>query len=432
MPRFVYTAHDSAGQSVSDELEAPSRKDALRRLQARGLRPVRLDENAGPAAPRRAARKSKASGAGAPPPPRGVAQAAPGSVRGGKAPRFTRQQRLPFLQALYDLTSSGLSAGEAIRLLAHRLKDPVLRSLSGALWERLSEGVNLSRALQDFPQIFDESTVNLLQAGEATGNLNDTLQRLIEHLSEQREMRRQLISALAYPVFMTVVAAGVIMFFLFFLLPRLQGLLDALGGKLPWSTQLLVSTSEFALRYGVMLVAGAIFLAISLWRWRVSEAGRLITDRWALGVPLLGEFVQSQTVLAFSQTLSVLLENGITTAEALRMTEKQIQNRVHRAAFDQATDRILEGESLSAALPGTACFPDLVLDQLAVGENTGNVVPSLKKIAISYRRVISDQLNVFTKVLASGVLLSVFVFVGFIAYAMVSAIFTLSSSFKLG
>ena len=244
-------------------------------------------------------------------------------------------------------------------------------------------------------------------------------------------MRRQLMNALAYPLFMTVVASGVILFFLFFLLPRLQSLLDALGGELPLSTQLLVTASDFALHYGIAVIAGAAFLAISFWRWRASEAGRMITDRWSLRLPLLGEFIQSQTVLAFSQTLSVLLENGITTAEALRMTEKQIQNRVHRSAFDEATDRILEGETLSVAIERTHCFPDLVLDQLAVGENTGNVVPSLKKIAIGFRRNISAQLNTFTKVIASGVLLSVFLFVGFIAYAMVSAIFTLSSSFSV-
>ena len=306
-----------------------------------------------------------------------------------------------------------------------------MRGLSGEIWDRLSEGANLSNALTDFPAVFDESTVSLIQAGEATGNLNDTLERLIEHLTEQRELRRQLTNALAYPIFMTVVATGVILFFLFFLLPRLQGLLDALGGELPWSTQLLVMTSDFALKYGLLVVAGAIVGGISFWRWRVSEAGRWVTDQWSLRIPLLNTFVQSQTVLAFSQTLSVLLENGITTAEALRMTEKQVQNRVHRAAFDTAIDRIMEGESLSQSLPETGCFPDLVLDQMAVGENTGNVVPSLKKTAITYRKLISNQLNAFTKVLASGVLLSVFVFVGFIAYAMVSAIFTLSSSFSM-
>ncbi len=427
MPRFAYTARDRSGQAVADELEAPSRKDALRRLQARGLQPLKLDEHSAAAAPRKAKKPKPTAVRGTPTAP---ADASTAPRRTGKI-KYNRGHRLPFLQAVYDLTSSGLSAGEAIRLLATRLKNPVLKGLSTEVWERLSEGANLSRALMDFPQVFDESTINLIQAGEATGNLNDTLARIIEHLTEQREMQRQLLNALAYPIFMTVVATGVILFFLFFLLPRLQTLLNALGGDLPWSTALLVGTSEFALKYGLVLVIGLVFLALSFWRWRASEAGRVITDRWLLRAPLIGPFVQAQTVLAFSQTLSVLLENGITTAEALRMTEKQIQNRVHRAAFDDATDRILEGESLSQALPGTGCFPDLVLDQLAVGENTGNVVPALKKTALTYRKNISSQLNAFTKVIASGVLLSVFLFVGFIAYAMVSAIFSLSSNFSM-
>lgn len=427
MPHFAYTAKDRSGQAVSDELQAGSRKEALRRLQARGLKPLKLTERAAKAKPRG---KTKSKGNT----PRAAKESAGGgfsfSRAGGKV-KYTRAHRLPFLQALYDLTSSGLSAGEAIRLLANRIKEPALKGLSGEIWDRLSEGDTLSHALQDFPAVFDESTVSLLQAGEATGNLNDTLARLIEHLTEQRELRRQLGNALAYPLFMTVVATGVILFFLFFLLPRLQSLLNALGGELPWSTQLLVSSSDFALKYGLFVIAGLVVLGISFWRWRVTEAGRWVTDQWSLRIPLLNTFVQSQTVLAFSQTLSVLLENGITTVDALRMTEKQVANRVHRAAFDEATDRIMEGESLSSALPDTGCFPDLVLDQLAVGENTGNVVPSLKKIAGSYRRTVSDQLNTFTKVIASGVLLSVFLFVGFIAYAMVSAIFTLSSSFSM-
>lgn len=427
MPRFAYTAKDRNGQAVADELDAGSRKEALRRLQARGLKPLKLSEQVGRAKP--TAKKSPKPSAQTPGPKSAGSRLSAFNPRGKI--KFTRAHRLPFLQALHDLTSSGLSAGEAIRLLANRIKEPALKGLSEAIWERLSEGATLSHALQDYPVVFDESTVSLLQAGEATGNLNDTLARLIEHLTEQRELRRQLANALAYPLFMTVVASGVILFFLFFLLPRLQSLLSALGGELPWSTQLLVTSSDFALKYGLFVIAGLVLLGISFWRWRLTEAGRGVTDQWSLRIPFLNTFVQSQTVLSFSQTLAVLLENGITTVEALRMTEKQVANRVHRGAFDAATDRIMEGESLSQALPDTRCFPDLVLDQLAVGENTGNVVPSLKKIAVSYRRMVSDQLNTFTKVIASGVLLSVFLFVGFIAYAMVSAIFTLSSSFSM-
>ena len=409
MPRFAYSGRDRGGQPVTAELEAPSRRDALRVLAARGVQARTVEELA---AGKTVARR-------------------PAQNRNVRA--LTRRECLPFLEALYDLVHSGLSAGEAVRLLSVRIQEPQLRRLSGLLWERISEGAPLSRAMAASPEVFEPSVTNLIQAGEATGSLNDTLARMIAHLTEQRELRRQLLAALAYPAFMVVVAGGVIVFFLVFLLPRLKTLLTSLGGKMPASTSLLIGLSEFLLSpWGIGLVVAAIAGFSSFLGWRRTEAGRAATDAWLLRLPLTGPFVVAQTVLAFAQTLSVLLENGITAAEALRMTEKQIGNTVHRAAFQAAIARVLEGEALSAALGRTGCFPALVLDRLAVGENTGNVVPSLKQIAIAYQKRISGQLNVFTKLIASGVLMAVFVFVGFIAFAIVSAVFQVSSSFKLG
>ena len=363
MARFAYSARDRSGQSVSAELDAPSRKDALRLLTARGLQVANVTElQAGPVG-----KGGKASAKRA---PKSTARIA------AQAPR--RSERLPFLESLHDLTSSGLSAGEAVRLLSTRIKEPRLRTLCAGVWERISEGAPLSRALGSYPEVFDSATVNLIQAGEATGSLNDTLARLIAHLVEQRELRSQLMSALAYPVFMVFVSGGVILFFLTFLLPRLQTLLSSLGGKMPTSTKLLIGASNFALSiWGIMAVVAVVIGITSFLAWRQTPAGRAQTDAWLLKLPLIGPFIVAQTVLSFSQTLSVLLENGITASEALRMTEKQIGNEVHREAFKTATGRVLEGESLSVAMMRTGCFPDLVLDRLAIGENTGNVVPSL-------------------------------------------------------
>jgi len=418
MARFAYSARDRTGQSVNAELDAPSRKDALRMLTARGLHVASVTElQAGPV--------SKGGKANAKRAPKSAARIA------AQAPR--RSERLPFLESLHDLTSSGLSAGEAVRLLSTRIKEPRLRTLCAGVWERISEGAPLSRALGSYPEVFDTATVNLIQAGEATGSLNDTLARLIAHLVEQRELRSQLLSALAYPVFMVFVSGGVILFFLTFLLPRLQTLLSSLGGKMPTSTKLLIGASNFALSiWGIMAVVAVVIGITSFLAWRQTPAGRAQTDAWLLKLPLIGPFIVAQTVLSFSQTLSVLLENGITASEALRMTEKQIGNEVHREAFKTATGRVLEGESLSVAMMRTGCFPDLVLDRLSIGENTGNVVPSLKQIAQAYQKIITGQLNVFTKMIAGVVLGGVFTFVGFIAFAIVSAVFQVSASFKLG
>lgn len=414
MPRFAYTARDGAGSVVTDDLEAPSRKDALRVLAARGLRVTQMAES-GKAAEKAAEKK-------------------PGIDLGFLRPKAGapgRTERLPFLESLHDLTASGLSAGEAVRLLSLRIKEPRLKALCGGLWERVSEGAPLSRAMADFPQVFDHSTLNLIHAGEATGSITETLERQIANLTEQKELRHKLMMALAYPVFMLFVASGLVLFFLFFLLPRLQSLLDEMHGEMPGATRLLIALSNFALHYGIFVVAAAVFVGISFWRWRATEPGRAATDAWLLRVPIVGPLLVSQTVFSFSRTLSVLLENGITTSEALRLTERQIQNRVHRKLFAEAIARVLEGESLSSAIGRTGCLPDLVLDRLSVGENTGNVVPSLKGVAQTYQKRISEQLNTAVNLLVSWFLMCVFLFVGFIAFAMVMALFSASSSFKL-
>jgi type II secretory pathway component PulF len=416
MPKFTYTARNRAGQSVQSSLEASNRKDALRMLAARGLQPVQVDES------------TQAGSSGK---TKGSSKAERKALRKDLVSKLSRRERLSFLQALHDLTTSGMSAGESVRLLSVRLQEPMLRALCTGLWERLGEGSSLSQAMMAFPTVFDTSSINLIQAGESTGSLNDVLGRLITHFTEQKELRRQLLTALAYPALISVVSGGVIVFVLLFLMPRLESLLQSLGGKLPLSTQILVGMSTFAMHYGLFIIGAAIFGGISFWRWRQTKIGRARTDSWLLRLPLVGPFVVSQTVLAFSQTLSVLLENGINASEALRMTERQITNTQHRAAFKSATERVLEGEALAQALQRTGFLPALALDQLAVGENTGNVVPSLKKIANTYRKTISDQLTAFTQVLATSVLLSVFAFVGFIAFAVVMAVFGLSQSIRM-
>jgi type II secretory pathway component PulF len=201
---------------------------------------------------------------------------------------------------------------------------------------------------------------------------------------------------------------------------------------MPLSTRILVGLASFTLHYGVFVALALVAGVVSLWRWRSTEAGRERSDAWLLRLPLIGPFIVSKTVLEFSQTLGVLLQNGITASDALRMTERQIENRVHRRAFDGAIERVLEGETLSAALTRTGCFPDLVLDRLSVGENTGNMVPSLRDIANGYRKTISRQIKLFTDVISGVVLGAVFIFVGFIAFSIVMAVFQVSNSLKIG
>jgi len=283
--------------------------------------------------------------------------------------------------------------------------------------------------MEQMPRVFDRQTVSLVRAAEATGSLNEVLNRLITHHTEQRDLRRKLVAALVYPMVVCLGAIGVILFFIIFLIPRLQGLLTSLGNKLPLATQLLVTISQLLLRYGIFILPVLVFAALLFWRWRHTDHGRTTTDDWLVKIPGIRRLAIDSALLNFVQTLAVLLQNGINPAEALRLTERTVENRTVQAALRAATDRVLEGESLSASLARTGYVPDLLIDRLAVGESTGHLAPCLQDIAKNYASMQSRRLDAMTTLIISGVMTFAFLFVGFIAYAIVAAVLQVSASF---
>lgn len=406
MASFVYRARDAAGAPAAGTIDAPNRREALRRLQAQGLVLSSLVDAGAP--------RVGASGKVAP--------------EGGREPGA--RERLPFFEALADLVRGGLSAGEGVRLLALRLQPGPLRGLAAGIWARLGEGQTLSSAMASFPAVFDAHAVHLVAAGEATGSLREVLGRLIRHYTEQREFRRRLVGAMAYPIAMCLLSAGVVAFFILFLLPRLQTMLSSLGGKLPLSTRLLVGGADALVVAFPFVAAAAVIGLLAVARWRRTEAGRVAADGMLLRVPVAGAIVTRISVLSFCETLAGLLENGITTSVALRYAERTAPNRALRARLRAATDRVLEGESLSRALGRTGIFPVLLLDRITVAEQTGNLAPGLRDVAESYRSDLDRWLTGLTNTVSSAVLIATFSTVGFIAYSIVSAVFEVSSSFR--
>ena len=317
-----------------------------------------------------------------------------------------------------------------MRLLALRLNPGPLRGLAAGLWARLGEGQTLSAAMASFPAVFDAHAVHLVAAGEATGSLREVLARLIRHYTEQREFRRRLVGVMAYPLAICLLAMGVVTFFILFLLPRLQTVLTSLGGKLPLSTRILVGTADAFIIAAPFVLGLTVAAVIATVRWRRTEAGRVAADALLLRVPVAGSIVTRISVLNFCETLAALLENGITTSVALRFAERTAPNRALRARLRAATDRVLEGESLSRALSRTGVFPVLLLDRITVAEQTGNLAPGLRDVAESYRTDLDRWLAALARTVSSAVLIIAFSTVGFIAYGIVSAIFEVSSSFR--
>ncbi len=426
MPSFTYTARDAKGDVVRGRLEAGNRKAALRQLSGGGLVPVRLDEGSGDGA----AVATNGGAAGASLRERlGALTGEPAAAgRRARATRFTRKHGLPFLRALSELVGCGIQTGDALRMLSRRLTAGPQKELAAAIWSDLSQGRSLSAALRARPKVFDEAAISLIEAGEATGNLGDILKRLVSDLERRDEMKGKLTAAMAYPVFIMLVAVVVVLIFLFVLLPRIENLVEGMGGHLPFATRLLIGFSKFLIVGGPVIVIGGAFLTTAIWSWRRTEKGRAETDQRVLGVPGFGPFLRDADLMRLIQTLGLLLENGITTITALALTERTILNTTIRRAFNEARLKIAEGLAIAAALRDTGFFPDLVTDMLLVGENTGNIVPGLKEVSRYYERRQTKQINFFVAALSVGVLLVAFAFVALIAFGIILAVFSMSSS----
>lgn len=412
MPVFKYSARDAGGASMRGEVEATSRKHALQKLSAQRLRPVSISESGSAGDGSKSGAFSGLFSIGA----------------GKKAGRLDRKVTLPFLTALKELLACGVQAGDALQLMSSRLNDPSQKKLATELWDDVRQGRSLSEACRKQEKVFDDSMVSLIEAGEATGNLNNVLGRLVVNLEETKAIKAKLSGAMAYPAFLMVVSFGLVLMFLFFLLPRIEGLLTSLGGDLPWSTKLLIGLAEWALAYGWIVVLAAVGGVVATLSWRTTKQGRLKLDELILRVSLLGSFIRDVQVLRMTQVLSLLLENGITMVQSLHMSERSVTNHAMRQRFVDARNKVTEGSSLSGAFKGTGYFDGMALDIFTVGENTGNIVPGLKQLSRQYSERVDKAIKAFIGIMSIGVLIFVFLFVGLVALGIISAVFQLSGS----
>ncbi len=424
MPSFSYKGIDSSGATVTGTLEASDRRSALKRLSVQKIQPLSVE-----------AQSDRGS--------RDVLaethhdffqqKAAAGEEQEKKSrrrliPKSKRGVSLDFLQNLLMLLQSGLPLGDALRLLHARLSDPQQKEIAGELWKRISEGRTLASAMGDFPQFFSESNSHLISAGEASGNLVPVLDRIVAYLNEMRQLQRQLLGSLAYPAFVVIMAFGVVVFFLMFLLPRVRSMLETLGGEMQLVATLLIGGSDALVRFGPFIALGLLLAVIGISRWRKNERGRILTDRWLLKLPVVGNIYLYNNIFRVSSLLSTLLQSGVNTTEALRLVERTVGNTLLRAKFAAARKMIQEGVSMSTAFRRVDYMPDLAMDILTVGENTGSITNSLININNIYRDELSRRLNILTTSISTAALFFAFSLVGLIALSIVFSVMEISKS----
>lgn len=428
MPQFDYKARQKDGRITTGTIETPDRRQAAQRLQEQGLSPITLKAAAEgkPSALTQLLEKTKAlRGSGA----RTDNGDAP-DTHTGKGPSRERIG-LIFLKRLLELHGSGLPMGDSIRILSQRLSDPEQKRLATAIWRDLSEGGTLAGALTRQSKYYSASITYVIEAGEATGSLAPILQKVIDYLEEKQAIRQKMLTSMAYPAFICTVAFGVVVVFLLVLLPEIQSMLDRLGGEMTWSARLLIDGSDFLVKFGPFLLIAAIIGGMSLKHWRKTENGRKVTDKWSLKIPLLGKIFYYSDLFQSGNLISTLLESGINTTETLNLTERTIKNTELRERFRTARTQVNEGLSIAQAFKRNAFMPDLAIDILTVGENTGNLAHSMSELTKGFRDELSKRLTRLTNIVSSGALVLAFIMVALIAIGIVTSVFAVSQTMSV-
>lgn len=410
MAKFYYKGVSKGGK-VDGSLDAINRKLAMKMLAAKGIQIISLSESGG--TPISTHKETV----------RPAAEQLARSFSFRKKP-ITE----PFLSKLLQLHQSGMPLGDAIKALKDRLREPDQRELAQKIWQDLSEGFTFAIALKRYPDIFDNSIVYAIEAGEASGNLVPILQNIVEHLRDQAALKKKIYAGLAYPVFVSCIAILVVALFLFYLLPKIQSMMQSMGGKMTWSARILIGFADAVIYVGPFVLLFLIIGTIVIKQWRKKPEGLRKTDAWLLKIPFLGTIVKEATYSQIANLLATLLGSGVNTTEAMRLAEKIIQNKVLFERFQASEKQINDGAATSIAFRHNEFFPDLAIDILAVGENTGDMVHCFKEIYIIYSKELEKNLQRLTTAISSAALLFAFALVSILAMSIVTSILQFSNS----
>ncbi|RIA46322.1 general secretion pathway protein F [Hephaestia caeni] len=393
MATFRYRAVKHDGSNLAGELEAADRQDAVAALRRGGATPLELAQM--PAT--RADRRPKAGGKG-------------------------RIAAAISVGELAVLLEAGLQLDRALALAVENVEDKAVAGHLADILRDVREGVPLSRAMAQKPDLFSPTAVAMAEAGEANGRLGEALTRLAGALEQEAELRRLVVSSMIYPISLIVIAVGVVLLMLLFVVPQFESMFASSAQKLPTATVVVMTASQMLRRYGLVLlfVLGAVIFAgvIALRQ----PAVRYARDRFVLLMPQLGELVRRIETARFARTLGALIEGEVALPAALALAQRTLSNQVLAGAIGKVADGVKEGGGLTAPLAASGVLPRLAIGFLRTGEETSRLGMMLTRLADVLDRDVRTRLERFIGILTPVITVLLGVTVAAIIASIMSAI----------
>ncbi len=421
MAQFSYKARRRTGEVVEGMLEVADRGAALLQIERLGLFPVAVDAakaGAVAAAERPASRKADWLGL-LPPALRTV-------LTRKRKPKL--QELATFTQQMANLLNSGMPLTVALNSMVHLESKGISAEVSKELRQDVMEGKSLSDSMAKQPRIFSDLYVNMVRAGESSGALVEVLRRMADHFEKFAQVQSKFSSALIYPAFVATVGVGIIFFFMTFMLPRFMTMFEGMNVPMPFLTQILVNVSHVFASYWWLMLAVVLAVVIIFKRFQASAQGRRKIDQWKLTAPVFGKVVKLHLFGQFARTLSTLLENGVPVLTALKITEQIIPNCVVKEAIGKTREEVTDGKTIAQPLGRSKIFPQLMVDLVKIGEDTGNVPGALKNVADTYENELAIALKVVTNMIEPVMIVCMAVGVGFLLLSVLSLMFAITSN----
>ncbi|MBF0424196.1 MAG: type II secretion system F family protein [Magnetococcales bacterium] len=359
MPRFVFRGRQASGESVRGELTAADRERVVEQLISQGIAPVEITA---------------------------VATRATFSLGGGWP---NDDDRIQFCRQMYTLLDAGIPVTRAIQNLHEASGNARLKEALEAVAADLEAGKEIATAMGSHPKVFPKLFTNIIRVGEMSGRLPEAIKQLYEFLEVDKNTRQQIKSALRYPSI--VLGATFIVLYLLnaYVIPAFDKMFKQFGADLPWQTKLLVTTSNFTIHHGPLLIAGMVAAFIAFRKYIETPNGRLWWDRKKLRIPIIGKIVEQATLARFARTFAMCLRSGMPVDQSLNIVGGSIDNAMIESGIQEMQRRIDRGESILQSARSSGMFTRLVLQMLAVGDETGRTDEMMQSVATYYEREVA-------------------------------------------
>ncbi|MDA1317128.1 MAG: type II secretion system F family protein [bacterium] len=398
---FEYKALQN-GQKISGKMEAESDKEVADYLKANGYFPIEIKE------------KKTSSFEGL--------TSLIDRVSARDISFMTRQ--------LSIMLDAGLTLIESLDIIYKQISKPPVKKMLSDIQKTIRDGKTFSQSLQPFPRQFSNFYIALVKSGEASGKLDEVLEKLAEHLEKQRVFNQKIKNALIYPTTIVIVMIAMIFVMFSFVMPKLLGLYENFNIELPASTQAIMKVSNFFETYWLYILLGMIGVTFGFMKFIKTERGKKLKDTYIVKIPMIGTIIKMAGLVDSTRTLSILMASGVPLLDGLSIVTEVNENIIFKQAFGRVSKKVEKGLSVGIAMSNEPIFPESLVQMAIVGEQTGHLDETLSKISEYYQSESEMAVKAMLSMLEPTILIVLGISVGFLVTSIITPIFTLTSSLQ--